>query len=74
MAPSRCHDKSMIDSRISILHLYLAIAGGAVIVGAGLISLVWFDRLPVLSFVVGPLISATAFSSLQTFKRRVRKG
>ena len=63
----------MIDSRISILHLYLAVAGGMVIVGAGLISLLWFDRLPVLSFVIGPLISATALSSLQTFKRRVHR-
>ena len=64
----------MIDTRISILHLYLAVVGGMVIVGAGLVSLVWFDRLPVLSFIVGPLISVTALSSLQTFKRTVRKG
>ena len=64
----------MIDSRIPILHLYLAVLGGMIIVGAGLVSLVWFNHVPVLSFIVGPLISVTALSSLQTFRRRVRKG
>jgi uncharacterized protein (DUF3084 family) len=63
----------MIDYRTSILHLYLAIVGGMVIAGAGLASFLWFDRLPLLSFLVGPLISATALASLQTFRRTARK-
>ena len=63
----------MIDYRTSILHLYLAIVGGMIIAGAGLISFLWFGRLPLLSFVVGPLISATALASLQTFRRKSRR-
>ena len=63
----------MIDYRTSVLHLYLAIAGGMIIAGAGLVSFLWFGRLPLLSFVIGPLISATALASLQTFRRTTRK-
>ena len=64
----------MSDDRLAILHLYLAVLGGMVIAGAGLVSFLWFDRLPVLSFVIGPLVSAVALMSLHDFKAKARRG
>ena len=44
---------------MTIMHLRLAVIGGAVIVAFGLASLLRFHHMPILSFTVGPLISVT---------------
>ncbi len=55
---------------MNIMHLRLAIVGGGVIVAFGLVSLLRFHHMPILSFAVGPLISLTAWRSLREFQRR----
>ena len=62
-----------MDDKLRIMHLYLAIAGGMFIVAVGLVSLVRFHHLPVLSFAVGPLISAAAWTTLREMKRARRR-
>jgi hypothetical protein len=62
-----------MDDKLRIMHLYLAIAGGALIVAVGLFSFVRFQHFPVLSFTVGPLISIAAWTSLRDFKRVRRR-
>jgi hypothetical protein len=59
-----------MDEQTSILHLRLAIAGGGVIVAFGLISLLGFHNMPILSFTAGPLISLTAWRSLKEIQKR----
>lgn len=62
------HNHAM-DDKLRIMHLYLALAGGALIVAVGLFSFLRFHHFPVLSFTIGPLISAAAWSSLRELKR-----
>ncbi len=59
-----------MDEQTSILHLRLAVVGGMVITGAGLVSLLEFQHVAVLSFTVGPLISLMAWRGLREFQRR----
>jgi hypothetical protein len=59
-----------MDEQTSILHLRLAVVGGMVITGAGLVSLLAYEHFPVLSFTVGPLISLVAWRGLREFQRR----
>jgi len=59
-----------MDEETKIMHLRLAIAGGFVIFAFGLISLLFYHHLPILSFTVGPLISLTSWRALQGFQRR----
>ena len=54
-----------MDNELNILHLRLAIVGGVVIVAFGLISLLGYHNMPVLSFVVGPLISISSWRALK---------
>jgi hypothetical protein len=61
-----------MDEETKIMHLRLAVVGGFVIVAFGLISLLGFHRLPILSFTVGPLVSLTSWRALQGFQRRKR--
>ncbi|MDB5393804.1 MAG: hypothetical protein JWM91_1310 [Rhodospirillales bacterium] len=55
---------------MNIMHLRLAIVGGGVIVAFGLVSLLRFHHLPILSFTVGPLISATSWRALREIHRK----
>ena len=59
-----------MDDKLKIMHLRLAIVGGGVIVAFGLISLLLFHHLPILSFMVGPLISATSWWALREIQRK----
>jgi hypothetical protein len=59
-----------MDDKTTIMHLRLAIVGGAVIVAAGLLSLLRYNHIPFLSFAIGPLISFTAWRSLREVQRR----
>jgi hypothetical protein len=59
-----------MNDQMSILHLRLAVVGGMVITGAGLLSFLYFRHFPVLSFTVGPLISLTAWRGLREFQRK----
>jgi hypothetical protein len=59
-----------MDDKMNIMHLRLAIVGGGVIVAFGLISLLGFHHMPVLSFTVGPLISATSWRALTELQRK----
>jgi len=59
-----------MDDKMNIMHLRLAIVGGGVIVAFGLISLIGFHHMPILSFTVGPLISATSWRALKELQRK----
>ena len=59
-----------MDEKTNIMHLRLAIVGGFVIVAFGLVSLLGYHHLPILSFTVGPLISLTSWRALQGFRPR----
>jgi hypothetical protein len=59
-----------MDDELNILHLRLAIVGGIVIVAFGLISLLGYHNMPVLSFVVGPLISISSWRALKGIEHR----
>ena len=59
-----------MDEESKIMHLRLAVVGGFVIVAFGLVSLLGFHRMPILSFTVGPLISFTSWRALQGFQRK----
>jgi len=59
-----------MDEDSKIMHLRLAFVGGFVIVAFGLVSLLGYHHLPILSFTVGPLISLTAWRALQGFQRK----
>ncbi len=52
------------------MHLRLAILGGIVIVAAGILSLLRYHHLPLLSFAIGPLISFTAWRGLREIHRK----
>ena len=54
---------------MTIMHLRLAVIGGAVIVAFGLASLLRFHHMPILSFTVGPLISVTSWRALKGMRR-----
>jgi hypothetical protein len=54
-----------MDEKLAIMHLRLAIAGGVAIVCVGILSLIRFHHFPILSFVVGPMVSLTAWRSLR---------
>jgi hypothetical protein len=58
-----------MDEKTIIMHLRLAIAGGIVIVAAGLLSLLRYHHLPLLSFAIGPAISYAAWRSLRDIRR-----
>lgn len=55
---------------MNIMHLRLAIVGGFVIVAFGLVSLLGFHHMPILSFTVGPLISLTSWRALKEIQRK----
>ncbi len=55
---------------MNIMHLRLAIVGGFVIVAFGLVSLLGFHHMPILSFTVGPLISLTSWRALREIQRK----
>jgi hypothetical protein len=59
-----------MDEESKIMHLRLAVVGGFVIVAFGLVSLLGYHHLPILSFTVGPLISLTSWRALQGFRPR----
>ena len=59
-----------MDEETKIMHLRLAIVGGFVIFAFGLISLLGYHHLPILSFTVGPLISLTSWRALQGLQRK----
>jgi hypothetical protein len=59
-----------MDDELNILHLRLAIVGGVVIVAFGLISLLSYHNMPVLSFVIGPLISISSWRALKGMGHR----
>jgi hypothetical protein len=59
-----------MDEYSKIMHLRLAFVGGFVIFAFGLVSLLGYHHLPILSFTVGPLISLTAWRVLQGFQPR----
>jgi len=59
-----------MDEDTKIMHLRLAIVGGFVIFAFGLISLLAYHHLPILSFAVGPLISLASWRALQGFQRK----
>jgi hypothetical protein len=59
-----------MDEETKIMHLRLAVVGGFVIVAFGLVSLLGYHHLPILSFTVGPLISLTSWRALQGFQRK----
>jgi hypothetical protein len=62
-----------MDDKLRIMHLYLAIAGGALIVAVGLFSFLRFQHVPLLSFTIGPLVSIAAWASLRELKRAKRR-
>jgi hypothetical protein len=59
-----------MDDKTAIMHLRLAIVGGCVIVAVGILSMLRYDHVPVLSFVIGPLISYTAWRGLREVTRK----
>jgi hypothetical protein len=59
-----------MDDTMNIMHLRLAIVGGIVIVAFGLVSLLGFHNMPILSFTVGPLISLTSWRALREIQRK----
>jgi len=59
-----------MDEKTSILHLRLAIVGGGVIVAFGLVSLLAYHNMPILSFTAGPVISLMAWRALKDMQRR----
>jgi hypothetical protein len=59
-----------MDEKTVIMHLRLAIAGGMIIVAVGILSLLGYHHMPILSFAVGPLISLTAWRSLRELQRK----
>jgi hypothetical protein len=59
-----------MDEKMNIMHLRLAIVGGFVIVAFGLVSLLGFHNMPILSFTVGPLISLTSWRALREIQRK----
>jgi hypothetical protein len=59
-----------MDDKMIIMHLRLAIVGGMVIVAAGLLSLLRYHHLPLLSFAIGPAISYAAWRSLREMRRK----
>jgi hypothetical protein len=59
-----------MDEKTNIMHLRLAVVGGFVIVAFGLVSLLCYHRMPILSFTVGPLISLTSWRALQGLRRK----
>ena len=59
-----------MDEQTSILHLRLAIAGGVVIVAFGLVSLLAYHNMPIMSFIAGPVISLMAWRALKDIQRR----
>jgi hypothetical protein len=61
-----------MDEKLAIMHLRLAIVGGMVIVCVGVLSLLRFHHFPILSFVIGPLISLTALNGLRELAPRRR--
>jgi len=59
-----------MDDELNILHLRIAIVGGIVIVAFGLISLLAYHNMPILSFVAGPLISISSWRALKALEHR----
>ena len=59
-----------MDEKTNIMHLRLAVVGGFVIVAFGLVSLLRYHHMPILSFTVGPLISFTSWRALREFQRK----
>lgn len=59
-----------MNDEMNNLHLRLAIVGGIVIVAFGLISLLAYHNMPVLSFVVGPMISISSWRALKALEHR----
>jgi hypothetical protein len=59
-----------MDEKMNIMHLRLAVVGGFVIVAFGLVSLLGFHHMPILSFTVGPLISFTSWRALKEIQRK----
>jgi hypothetical protein len=59
-----------MDEKTNIMHLRLAIVGGFVIVAFGLVSLLGYHHMPILSFTAGPLISLSSWLALREFQRK----
>jgi hypothetical protein len=59
-----------MNDELNVLHLRLAVVGGIVIVAFGLISLLAYHNMPILSFVVGPMISISSWRALKALEHR----